>query len=120
MRYPVGMAPGWFPDLVEIHSDPDRNLHGEVVSSEAVVVRAKIRRTSVELIEAGGRTSRQGATIQLAARPGVAIKTGATFLRDARSGEIWSVIGVIARNDYQGNVHFYTCDCVTKASEVVS
>jgi hypothetical protein len=116
-RYPTGMNAAWFPTTVELIAPGERNLYGEIATEgAAVVVKAKVVPTMVEINEGGSRVSMQGASITIPQQSTVPVVIG-TLVR--WNGRRFTIIGIYGHSDHSGAQHYQLLNVVEKAGEGV-
>ena len=108
-------APLWlFPHVINVVTALTRNVYGKVTVTSTEETRGRVLERPIELIEAGTRVIRAGATIEILRREGIAISIGTQIQYGSST---YNVIGFTDRPDHQGQVHFWRCDCVKKAMD---
>ena len=113
-RYPTGMNVALFPHRFDVVTAATRDKYGKVATETTVKAAGRIDLRAVELMENGARTTRNGARILIASRPTFEVELG-TIVK--WKGKRWSIVSYNTTPSHQGEVYFYDCIAVEKATD---
>lgn len=113
-RYPTGITPPWFPHSLKVHVIKGYDAYGNINKTGEVPANGSIRRRNLELIENGARVTRRGALLRIAYSADVEVGVGTVI---EHGSDTWTVIAVREKEDACGELHFWECDALHKATD---